>query len=204
MIIHEMPQLSDEWFAVKCGKISASNMSAVLAKGRGNSESKTRKSYMCRLIAERLSGMPQETYTNGSMQWGIETEPQAREAYEMAKLDTVKQVGFIEVNEYLGCSPDGLVGEDGLLEVKCPNTSTHIQYILDGKMPAEYVLQVQTQLWVCERQWCDFVSFDPRVTVRPFWCIRVERDEKKIQDISDGVDAFVEEMETLIAKIKEK
>lgn len=199
MIIHEMEQQSPEWFAVKCGKVSASHMSDVLAKGSGV----TRKKYMMKLLAERLSGIPQASCTNGSMQWGIDTEPQARTAYEMANLEVVRQVGFIELDGDTGCSPDGLVGGEGLLEIKCPDTSTHLGYILAGKMPTEYVNQVQAQLWVTGRKWCDFVSFDPRVPSRPYWSIRVKRDEKKIDEIKEAVDAFVAELKDLEAKIGE-
>lgn len=202
MIIHDVLQRSPEWYAVKCGKIGASSMSDVLAKGRGNSESKTRKGYMVRLLAERLSGMPQETYCNSAMQWGIDTEPQAKEAYEADTLTAIQEVGFIELSDFVGCSPDGLVGDDGLVEIKCPNTTTHIQYLLDNRMPPEYIDQVQTQLWVCNRVWCDFVSFDPRLTVRPYWTIRVERDEDKIKEIKIGTELFISEMFELEERIK--
>lgn len=202
MKIHDFNQRTPEWYAVKCGKIGASSMSNVLAQGRGNSESKTRKNYMLTLLAERLSGIPQETYTNGAMQWGIDNEDFARNTYELETGNTVTQVGFVEFNEFLGCSPDGLVGEDGLVEIKCPNTSTHLQYILDGVMPSEYINQVQTQLLVTGRSWCDFVSFDPRVPCRSFWTIRVNRDAKKINEIEDGVALFVAELLELERKIK--
>ena len=207
MIIHKMQQGTPEWHAVKCGKVSASNISAVLAKGRGNAESKTRKTYLMRLLAERISGLPQDTYMNGAMQWGIDTEPQARAAYEFETLNAVEQVGFVEINEFLGCSPDGLIDADGGVEIKCPNTTTHLQYLLDNTMPAEYVCQVQSTLWMTDRQWWDFVSFDPRI--KPdggknlcLWSIRVERDEKKIGEIKDGVNKFIDDMLELEQKLK--
>ena len=159
MIIHDVIQKSPEWRQVRCGKIGASDISDVLAKGQG----KTRKTLMLRVLAERLSGIPQETYCNSAMDWGTEHEPFARNMYEMETSCSVKQVGFVEWDEYAGCSPDGLVGDDGLVEIKCPNTSTHLSYILANKMPATYVNQVQAQMWVAERKWCDFVSYDPRV-----------------------------------------
>lgn len=196
MITHKMEQGTPEWFAVKCGKISASNMSAVMAKGKG----KTRMTYMRRLLAERLSNIPQETYTSGAMDRGVETEPQARMAYEELNLVVVEQVGFIEVDEWFGCSPDGLVGDDGLVEIKCPNTATHVGYVLDDKMPTDYALQVQTQMLVTERKWVDFVSFDPRVPSIPIFQVRVDRDESKIQQIKDAVDDFVAELKELMAK----
>ena len=198
MIIHEMQQRSDEWYAVKCGKISASSVSDVLAGGKGI----TRKKYMMRLLAENVSGIPQETYKNGAMEWGIETEPLAKRAYEDSNYVAVKEVGFVEIDEFTGCSPDGMIGDDGLIEIKCPNTSTHLGYILENKMPSEYVLQVQMQLWVCDRKWCDFVSYDPRVPKRPLWSIRVERNEEKITEIKDGIKKFVAEMLDLKNKIE--
>lgn len=198
MIVHTMQQGTPEWYAAKCGRISASNMDAVLAKGQG----KTRKAYLMRLLAERLSGIPQETYQNGAMQWGIETELLAREFYELDTLTAVEQVGFIEVNEYLGCSPDGLIGDDGGVEFKCPLTSTHIQYLLDGGMPAEYKKQIQSSLWMTGRKWWDFVSFDPRLPLKSrLFCVRVERDEKLIKEIQIEVELFVEELKELERKI---
>lgn len=198
MIIHEMAQRSPEWYNIKCGKISASSMSDVLAKGKGV----TRRNYMIKLIAERLSGIPQETYQNGAMQWGIDTEPLARQAYEESTLTVVNQVGFVEMSEFVGCSPDGFVGEDGLVEIKCPNTSTHVETILDNRLPPEYVAQVQSQMWICERKWCHFVSFDPRLSPRPLWFIKVEQDDKYISLIEAAVDTFVNEMLELEAKIR--
>lgn len=201
MITHDVIQRSPEWHAVKCGKIGASQMSAVMAKGRGNSESKTRRTFMLNLLAERLSGISQNGYVNAAMEWGIENEPHARNAYEMESGNLVQEVGFVQLNEYVGCSPDGLVGDDGLVEIKCPNTATHIEYILDGRVPPEYVLQVQTQIWVTGRQWCDFVSFDPRVPCKSLFIVRADRDDCKITEIQQAVDAFIEEMIELQTKI---
>ena len=198
MIIHTMDQLSDEWFSVKRGKISASHMHEVMAGGTG----KTRKNYMLKLIAERITGQTQESYQNDAMVWGTETEPLARQAYEMDTLQNVQQVGFVEINDFLGCSPDGFVGEDGTIQIKCPNTTTHLSYILDGKMPTDYIRQVQSELWMCDRQWCDFISFDPRCSVRPLFKVRVNRDEKKIEEIKSAVDEFICEMNMIIEKIK--
>lgn len=202
MIIHDVLQRSPEWRKIRCGKIGASDMSAVLAKGRGGAESKTRKTLMYRVLAERLSGIPQDTYCNSAIEWGIEHEPYARNLYEVERACDVKQVGFVEWDEFAGCSPDGFVGEDGLIEIKCPNTSTHLSYLLADRMPPEYVIQVQTQLWITERKWVDFVSFDPRIPCKAFWAIRVERDMKKIIQIQDAVMAFNEELRELENRIK--
>ena len=194
MKIHRCEQLSDEWFAVKLGKVSASHFSDVLNKSTG------RKTYMYRLLAEKLSGEPQETYSNKAMETGTETEPEARTYYE-ALHGQIEQVGFVELNDNVGCSPDGLVGLDGLAEIKCPFPSTHIKYIDRGKLPAEYVSQVQGQLWVTGRKWCDFISFVPQIKSKPFWMIRVQRDEKYINVLSLAVETFIGEMKKLEEKV---
>lgn len=196
-ICHDMPQGEEAWFQIKLGKVSASNFSNAIAGGAG----KTRTTLMRKLIAERLSGVPQESFSNSSMEWGTETEPAAREYYEQINDCIVKEVGFVEFSEDIGVSPDGLVGEDGLLEIKCPNSATHIGYILDNKMPSTYKAQVQGQLWVTGRKWVDFVSYDPRVSKRPYWCIRVERDEQYIAELEIKLDKFVAEMKTVMDKI---
>jgi putative phage-type endonuclease len=202
MIIHDVLQRSPEWRKIRCGKIGASDMSAVLAKGKSGGESKTRKTLMFRVLAERLSGIPQETYCNSAMKWGTEHEPYARNLYEMEMSCSVKQVGFVEWDEYAGCSPDGFVGEDGLVEIKCPNTSTHLSYILANRMPPEYFIQVQSQMWITERRWCDFVSYDPRIPCKAFWMIRVERDMKKIIKIQDNVMWFIDELKEFEKQIR--
>lgn len=189
-------QQSEEWFLAKLGIPSASNFSKILAKGQG----KTRKAYMMKLLAEIETGIPQESYQNSSMERGVETEAQAREYYKGYKKVEVEQVGFIKRNG-LGCSPDGLIGDDGLLEIKCPDSSTHLEYVLADKMVSVYIPQVQGQLLVTGREWCDFVSFDPRVQKRPFWCIRVERDNKKLKEIKDACSDFIKELNELIEKI---
>jgi hypothetical protein len=114
----------------------------------------------------------------------------------------VNQVGFVELNEFVGCSPDGLIGDDGLIEIKCPNTATHIEYIIDGELPKEYEKQVHSQLWITDRKWCDFVSYDPRLTDRPIWIKRVERKSGIEFDIVEAVNNFIEEMQKLEQQIK--
>ena len=197
MIIHTMPQGTEEWYTARCGHVSASMFSAVMAKGQG----KTRHSYMMKLLAERLSGIAQETYSNKAMEAGVETEPLAREYYESTNDLIVEQVGFIEVNEDLGCSPDGLIDIDGTLEIKCPLPSTHLQYILDDKFPTTYRAQVQGQLWVSEREWCDFVSFAPTIKARPMFTKRVHRDERYIDTLEVEVERFIVELKELEKKI---
>lgn len=197
MKIIDCIQGSPEWHAAKLGVASASNFSKILAKGQG----KTRKAYMLRLAAEILSSEPQETYSNAAMERGIEIEPQAREYYEGLNGVKVEQVGFCKLDDNIGCSPDGLVGTDGGIEIKCPNTTTHITYILADKLPSEYVAQVQGSLWVTDRKWWDFLSFGPRLKGRPFWSIRVYRDEAYINKLAIEVNQFIIELEELIAGI---
>ncbi len=200
-IFDDIIQGSPEWDAVRVGRVTASNFSAATSKGKGSPPSKTRKDYMIKLVAERLTGLPAESYSNKAMEWGSETECAAREYYEALNNVSVRQVGFIARDDDVGGSPDGLVGDDGMLEIKCPFSTTHIKYILAGKMPAEYVKQVQGNLWVAERKWCDFVSFDPRVKQRRYFCKRVYRDEVLIKEQHIKVIMFVDEMKAMLNRL---
>ena len=199
MIIHTCEQRSPEWYAIRAGKITSSIIADVMAGGKGI----TRRNAMIKLIAERMTGIcDQNGYSNGYMQWGIEHEPEAKDHYEALNFVNVRQVGFVEMDEWVGCSPDGLVGEDGLIELKCPASHTHIEYILADRCPPEYVKQIQHQLWVTGRQWCDFLSYDPRLKEKPMFVKRVERDESKIQEIAESVGQFIEELKELERRIR--
>lgn len=162
----EIVQGSPEWFAARLGRVTASRIGDVLAKtktGWGSS----RYSYMGELIAERMTGRPNESFTTTAMQWGKDNEDRARSAYEFRHDKSVKQVGFVDhprLVGFAGASPDGLV-DDGLIEIKCPSTITHLETITSGKIPTRYQLQMQWQLecYDGERNWCDFISFDPRL-----------------------------------------
>jgi putative phage-type endonuclease len=196
LIIIDCEQQTDEWFTARLGRVTASHFSDVLNKGSG------RKTYMMKLLAERMTGEPQETFSNSAMEWGVETEPQAREYYIGLNKVIVDQVGFIQLGNDVGCSPDGLVDDDGMIEIKCPFPSTHLGYILKGTLPSIYKPQVQGQLWITGRKWVDFISFDPRVTLRPFWSIRVQREEAYINDLEKAVRKFVKELKELGDKVK--
>jgi putative phage-type endonuclease len=202
-IIESMEQGSQEWLELRLGKVTASKFSDVMTNGRGGKPSVTAKSYMVKLVAEMLRGEPMPFFENDAMRWGTETEPQARAMYELKNNTEVKEVAFVELNEFVGVSPDGLVGEDGLLEIKCPNTETQIKRFLDGVgLPKDYEAQVQGQLWVTGRKWCDFVSFDPRIDVEASYIqTRVYRDEEYIAKLEEKVTAFVEEMKEMINKL---
>lgn len=194
-----MEQGSDAWKMIKLGKVSASCFSNAMAGGSG----KTRTTLMRKLIAERMTDEPQETYSNATMDRGVEVEQAAREYYAAINDCIVSEIGFIQLDfdGDIGVSPDGLVGEDGLIEIKCPNSSTHIGYILDNKLPSVYKAQVQGQLWVSGRKWTDFISYDPRVSKRPYWCIRVTRDEQYIAEIEIKIRKFVADMKTVMDKL---
>ena len=197
MIIHECQQGSPEWFAARLGKVTASNFDDAIAGGQGI----VRKKLMIKLIAERMTGLPSESYSNKAMEHGTATEQEAREHYEALNGVSVRHVGFIERDEDTGASPDGLVGGDGMLEIKCPFPTTHIKYILADKMPTEYVKQVQGQLWVAERKWCDFMSYDPRVRQRPSFIVRVYRDEDYIKKLHIKIVMFIDEMKAILNQL---
>lgn len=198
-VIKDLVQGSEEWLQFKCGKVSASNFSKVLAKGKD----KTRKSYLYQLAAEIITGEPAKSFTNNAMEWGNECEPQARAMYELHSGNDVKEVGFVVHNDNVGVSPDGLIDHDGLVEIKCPNTATQIERYLSGSFPATYKPQVQGQLWVCERDWCDFVSFDPRIDGQSsYFCIRVQRDDEYIKTLEAEVNKFVKELIETVKKLR--
>jgi len=200
-IIRGIEQGSEEWLAIRCGIVTASNFSKVMAKGGG----KTRLSYMYQLAAEQLTGQPVETYSNAAMDWGNECEPQARSSYEFRENADVEQVTFIRGISDVGCSPDGLVGSAGMLEVKCPKTTTQIERYLKGDLPSTYKAQVQGQMWVAEREWCDFVSFDPRINgPSSYFKTRVERDDKYISELEIEVDNFLNDLNEILEKLGEK
>ena len=195
MKILDCIQGSDEWFEARLGFVTASNFHKVLNKKAG------RGLYMRKLAAERLTGLTEESYKNDAMENGIETEQEARRYYELANDCKIEQVGFVMRDEWSGGSPDGLVGKDGLIEIKCPLSSTHIEVILSDKMPAKHIPQVQGLLWVTERKWCDFVSYDPRVLSQPLFCIRIERDTEYFKKLAGEVGVFVKELKEIISKI---
>jgi len=197
-----MEQGSPEWFDVKRGKISASGISNVLAKGKKGELSKTREKYFEEIFIERITGITDKGYSNYNMENGTETEPLARDAYGMLTLTNVQEVGFVEVNEWLGCSPDGLVGDDGLIEIKSPLAKTHYHTIKKDSVPTQYIPQIQCQLYVTGRQWCDFVSFNQYWTPKPIYVKRVERDEEKIKQIAVEVEIFIDELKELESKVK--
>lgn len=196
-------QGSPEWFQVRCGKVTASRVADLIAKTK-TGWGASRANYMAELIAERLTGASAPSFTNAAMQWGTEQEPEARAAYEFRTDSEVVPVGFVIHPRVAdaGASPDGLVGSDGLIEIKCPNTATHIETILGQAVPAKYVTQMQFQMACTGRQWCDFVSFDPRMPeAMRYFQKRVERDDKLIAGLESDVSEFLDELAKKIAAL---
>lgn len=157
------------------------------------------------LVAERLTNQPTESFTNSAMQWGTEQEPFARIAYETKMNLFVEQVPFIDhpTIKWFGCSPDGLIGEDGLLEIKSPNTTTHLEYLADNKPPSRYIPQMMAQMAVTGRKYCDFVSFDSRLPENlQLFVVRLDRDEQYIKDLETEVIKFLKEVDDLYKKLK--
>jgi putative phage-type endonuclease len=205
MDTQNIEQGSDAWFAERIGAITASRIKDVVAKTAKSGYSASRKNYLAQLLCERMTGTKQESYTNAAMIHGIEQEPFARSTYEMHRDGMVMEVGYVPHPTIAGsgASPDGLVGEDGLLEIKCPNTATHLEYLIAGEVPAEYKPQMAWQMACTGRKWCDFVSYDPRMpTKHQFFCIRYERDDKYIAELEAEVVKFIAELEETIAKLE--
>lgn len=201
-IITEIEQGSAAWLALRLGKVTASRMKDVLSKGRGTAQSKTAETYMMELLCERLTGESKPFFENDAMQWGTATEPQARAMYELMSGNTVKEVAFVEHNEYIGISPDGLIGDDGLIEIKCPTTITQVRRALTDNYSKDYYTQIQCQLWVTEREWCDFLSFDPRLDIAASYLLqRVERDDHFIDAMREKTYLFVETMNELYKRL---
>ena len=194
-IIDSVEQGSEEWLQMRLGKITASRVEDIMSNGRGGKPSVKSETYMIELIAEILSGQSKPFFVNDAMRWGTETEPQARAMYELMKDVDVKEVAFIELNEFTGVSPDGLIGDDGLLEIKCPATHTQIKRALSDSYHSDYKAQIQMQLWVSGRKWCDFVSFDPRLNCEASFLLeRVERDEEYIKEMESRIETFIDSM----------
>lgn len=196
-------QGSPEWFAQRCGKVTASRIADVIAKTK-TGYSASRQNYMSELAIERLTGVKAEGYTSDAMKWGVEHEADARSMYEFMSGNTAEQCGFID-HETLtsGSSPDGLIGDDGLIEIKCPNSATHIEYLLSGEVPNKYKPQMTWQMICTKRVWCDFVSFDPRMPGNlQYFCKRYEIDTGYANEIFSEVKSFLTDLDVLVEKLR--
>lgn len=200
----DIVQGSPEWLALRCGKVTASRVADVIAKTK-TGVSASRAKYAGELIAERLTGTPAERYSNAAMSWGTEHEPEARKAYEFYRDTDVVEVGFVSHPTIgdSGASPDGLVDADGLLEIKAPESHTHIETLLTKTVPSKYVTQMMWQMACTGRQWCDFVSYDPRLPESmQFFCQRVMRDDAVIAELEREVVAFLNEVRGKVAELR--
>lgn len=199
----DVAQNTDEWLKLRLGKVTASRVADVIAKTK-TGYSTSRANYMAQLIAERLTGTVAESYTNAAMQRGIEVEPDARAAYIFHADADVIQVGFVEhpTIPMTGASPDGLVGDDGLVEIKCPLTATHLDTLLGEPIPTKYITQMMWQLACTDRKWCDFVSFDPRLPeAMRLFVYRVTREDALIANLENSVREFLAETEKKVSDL---
>jgi len=197
-------QGTDAWLQERCGKVTASRIADLMARTKSG-YSASRANYASQLICERLTGCVAPSFTNAAMIHGTETEPEARRAYEFYIDRDVVQVGFMPHPsiEMAGASPDGLIGDDGLLELKCPNSATHIETLLGGVIPDKYVKQMQFQMACTGRQWCDFASYDNRLPERMrLFVKRVDRDEELIGEIETAVRGFLAEIDETVAQLR--
>jgi len=201
--VTEIIQGSKEWFALRCGKVTASRIADIIAKTKSG-PSAMRANYAAQIIAERLTGTVAESYVSPAMQHGTDTEAEARNAYCFYRDAMVQEIGFVlhPTIDQAGASPDGLVGEDGMVEFKCPNTATHLETLLGKMVPAKYVNQMQWQMACTGRQWVDFVSYDPRMpeNMRLF-VKRMPRDDKRIKELETEVAGFLLEIAVKLSEL---
>jgi putative phage-type endonuclease len=197
-------QGTDAWHQLRLGKVTASRVADILAKTK-TGPSASRQNYLIELALQRTTGIIQESYSNAAMEWGTQTEPQARVAYEVKSSNFVDRIAFIDHPsiKWFGCSPDGLVSDKGLVEIKCPNSTTHWEYFKYNRPPTKYVIQMQAQMAVTGRNWCDFVSFDPRMPDRSqLLIVRVDRDEAFIAEMEAEIKKFLDEVQTEVNLMK--
>lgn len=196
-------QRTPQWFEARLGKATASRFGDIMAKTR-NGYAASRKNYMAELVTQRLTETIPESFTSAAMQWGIDNEPLARLAYSLETGNDSEETGFwIHEKVSAGASPDGFVNDDGLLEIKCPNTATHIETLQNKQLPSQYKAQVQGQIWITGRKWCDFVSFDPRLPQNAqMIVIRVERDDEYIKELEEEVVKFLKEVDEQVEFVR--
>lgn len=191
MKIHNFEQRTEDWYNIRKGKMTASNADTIIANGKGL------ETYIYNLMAEYYSSAEKENYINADMQRGIDLEPEARLEFEFYTNLDVQEVGFIEYNNFIGVSPDGLIGDDGLIEIKCPNDSVYFKLLLSDNIKPEYIAQMQMQLYVTDRQYCYFVSYNPNFE-KSLYIKKITRDEEMIEKLKKGLDKGTE----LIKEIK--
>lgn len=203
--MNNIVQGTEEWFAAKAGKVTASRIADVLATIKSG-ESAARRNYRTQLVCERLTGKIEETFSNSHMERGIALEPYAREAYELQTGSIVEQVGFIDhpIIPMSGASPDGLVGSDGSIEIKCPTPANHIEYLLGKEPPSKYKPQMTWQMLCAERQWVDFVSYCPEMPANlQLFVVRFVPEPEYSVTVAQEVIKFLAEVDETIAKLME-
>jgi putative phage-type endonuclease len=202
-----MIQGSQEWLLARVGKVTASRIHDIVATTKSGGFTAGRKNYLAELITERLTGTPAPSFQSAAMAYGSECEPEARAAYSFQMDVDVQEVGFTPHHSLadVGCSPDGFVGDDGLIEIKCPNTATHLDTLLHGKIDPEYITQMQAQMACTGRKWCDFVSYDKRLPEpMRLYVRRVPRDEKIIASLEKHTLEFLAELDASVALLRSK
>jgi len=202
--MNDIEQGTEEWFAIRCGKVTASRIADIIATTKSG-YSASRANYEAQLICEILTGKPAESFTNAAMAWGTETEPLARAQYELKTGNMVNQIGFVvhPKIEQAGASPDGLVDNDGLIEIKCPNTSTHLDTLLSQKVPSKYITQMTWQMLCTGRKWTDFVSYDPRLPDNlQLFIQRIPLDTEYGKKLESEVKEFLEEVNEKVEKLR--
>jgi hypothetical protein len=199
-VYYDIEQNTDEWYELRRGKVTGSKFATVLAHGKGGKgdPSVMRRKYMLTLISDRIGGAPSDSYSNRQMERGKEMEAEALTLYHALHAEPTR-VGFVERNDDIGCSPDAFVGENGMVQVKTAQPDIQLERVLKPELPAEHICQVQGELWVCEREWSDFVSYWPGL---PLMVVRVYRDEVKIKSIELGCEMFLNEMHELMARLE--
>jgi putative phage-type endonuclease len=198
-----MEQRTDEWFNARLGKVTASRVTDVVARTK-TGYAASRDNYMAQLIVERMTQQAEKSFSSSAMQWGTDTEPLARAAYEAERQVMVDEEAFVEHPEIAnaGASPDGLVGANGLVEIKCPNTSTHIDTLLTQTVPKKYLDQMMWQMICTGREWCDFVSYDPRMPEHlQLFIKRIPFDAEYANTLNTEVSKFLEEVDATIEKL---
>jgi putative phage-type endonuclease len=204
MILETDTQRSEDWYAARLGKATASRFKDAIAALKSGAPAQAQRDYLTELVVERLTQQPIQRFQNAAMTWGAEQEPAARAAYERVTGRIVEETGFVAHDTLMaGCSPDGLVDWDGLIEIKCPwNTANHIETLLNG-MPAEHIPQVQGQMWITGREWCDFVSYDPRMPAElQLHVQRIQRDPSFIADLEAKVTFFLQQVGTQVEALR--
>ena len=181
MKIYNFEQRTEDWYNIRKGKMTASNAETIIANGKGL------ETYIYNLMAEYYSSAEKENYINADMQRGIDLEPEARLEFEFYTDLDVQEVGFIEHNEFIGVSPDGLIGDDGLIEIKCPNDSIYFKLLLSNNIKPEYIAQMQMQMYVTDRQYCYFVSYNPNFE-KSLYIKKINRDEEMIDKLKKGLE----------------